>query len=379
MPAAQAPQYLPLNIPTSYERKYAREGGIDFSSGGVSNPFRIDQTMLLTGILLTFHGTVSVPAGNPAPILSAKAPYALFKKVNLSAGGPGRICSIGGYALGIFERMRESDFTGSFDFAPAAGGGGAVVTPVSFDLHVPVAARDGDTYGQWSDLIGAIYTGDPSVQVSLQIEWGTESDVFSNQSASLATITGTCDIVPIKRDVPMPSADVNLLRVISWSHQLILEQSDVPIVGAGSLAALATLPSAQPRVYLRVLDIIQNNGIPVNGLLGTRKSTVQDTFDYELDLPEQSLLAFQKRRYTVPLPAGSYAFDRSSSNLRDAWLSVGAISLFRISPTIVVPAGVTLVNATLNRYSEVLVPSSLAAKWLGLASAAGVNLTGLAA
>lgn len=368
-----APAYVPLVLPTAYRRYTREEGSIPFASGKSSNPLRIDQSGTLLSLMLSFTGTVAVLAGNPQPALHPEAPWSLMKRVTISGGGIGKNIAIPGAALRVFEQVRESDFVPTApNFVPAAGGGGGVTTAVSFDVVAPICVRDGDLVGEWSDYLGAIYTGDQNLQLRVQIDWATESDVFTNQSSALAVIAGAVTVTSFKLDTPAPSQDASLLAAISWSHQLIAEQENVSIGGAGSLAALDDLPTAQPRAYLRVLDQLRNGSpvnVPLNGLIATMNAELQDTVDFERDVLEQVWLARQQRRYQVPLPVGNYVLDFSAGNRRDNWLPVGSLTLFRWRPTITVPGGVTLANANYNRYSEVVVPSPLAATWMQQAPA----------
>lgn len=365
---AQAPAYVPLILPTAYKRYTRLEGSIPFNSGQTSNALRIDPSGTLLTLLCTFTGTISTPASGAAPVNDARAPWTLIKRVTISGGGPGKVVSIPGYALHVLEIIREADLSLPAPvFTGPAGGGGGASSAVSFDFVIPICVRDGDLVGQWSDYLGCIWCGDQTMQLRMTVDWGSTTDVFTT-NAGASTISGTLNVTSMKLDTPSPSADASLLTAISWSHQLIAEAENNLIAAAGPLSAVPDLPTAQPRAYLRVFDLVRNGSplVPANGIYSTLDAELQDTVDFERNVDEQTWLARQARRYGEALPAGTYVLDFSAGNRRDNWLPVGALTLFRFRPT--VATGVTLTGTVMDRYSEVVVPSSLAAPWMQAAS-----------
>jgi hypothetical protein len=362
MAPAGAPAYVPLSIPRSYKRYTRVEHKVPFASGADGNSTRIDPAGLLLGLLINISGTIVTSSTKPA--LHPEAPFNLIKRITLQGGNPGSVISIPGYPLRVLESVREADYVPTFSFAPVDSD----TVPFSFDVMVPVCVRDGDLYGGPTDYLGAIFTGDPTLSLGLQIDWATEADVFTTH-ASTSTITAQATVSSFKLDTPVPSADPGLLAAVSWQHRLISEQENVEITGSGPLSKLNPLPSAQPRAYLRVLDIVRNNGVPVNGVIASIDAELQDTINYERNVPEAAWLARQNRRYTVPPNPGTYCSDFAAGNRRDNWLPVGAINLFTINPTI--SDAPTLSSASFNRYSECVVPSALANPFM-LASTADV-------
>jgi hypothetical protein len=359
--------YIPLQLPRSYKRITRVEGSIPYPAAGgalVSNPMRIDQSGCLLSLLLTFSGTVTVPAGGAAPVYNGFSPYGLIQYVTIqTSGGVGRQINIPGYALNVAERTRESDYAdGPVVPSPAAGANAAM----TWSLCVPICVRDGDLYGYWSDYLGAIYTGDPEVTLQLQVTWNTFAAIATNPGAgaNATVLSGNLTVTSFKLDVPTPDQDPGLLASISWSRNLIEEQN-FGITAAGPFSP-NPLPSAEPRVYLRIWDLVQNNGNPANGVLSLWDSTLQDYIDFMQSIPEQVLLEIQRRRYVNPLPAGTYCLDFSPGNTRQQWLAVQNVTLFKLTPTI---SNVALVNAAIDRISEYVVPSPLARKWVRAAQA----------
>ena len=355
--------YVPLELPRAYRRITRVEGSIPFATTTVSNPLRIDQSGCLLGLLLTFQGTVTNAAGGTTPVYINLAPYNLIQYVTVqTSGGVGRAVNIPGYALNVVERTRESDYAdGPVLGAPAAGASAAL----SFSLHVPMCVRDGGLYGSWSDYLGSVYTGDPETTLQLQITWGNYQNLLTaaSQDAAHQTLTGTLTVVSLKLDVPTPDTDHGLLAAISWTHQLIEEQV-FGVTAAGPFSP-NPLPTAEPRVYLRIWDLIQNAGVAANGVLSLWDATLQDYIDFYQSIPEYVQLEIQRRRYVNPLPVGSYCMDFAPGNTREQWLPVERVTLFKLTPTI---SSVALTNAQIDRISETVVPSPLARKWVAVAA-----------
>lgn len=350
--------YLPLQLPASYRKIYRVEGTVPYAANGQSNPLRIDPSGLLGGLLLTFSGTLTT--GATAPTLGNNSPYGIVKYFTLSSsGGVGRSINIPGYALNVLERLREPDYQDG-PVQPVVASATNVWT---FDLYLSVCVRDGDIYGGWSDLLGAIYTGDPQVTVNFSITWNSEATIITNQGAAAAVLAGSFTVTSSKWDTPTPDADMNLLQAISWTHQMI-EEINQSITGSGPLG-LPQLPTYEQRVYLRVMDLVLNNGAYTNGVYSSIDSNIQNFIDFEQSIPEQVWLARQRRRYINPPPAGTYCLDFAAGNSRNLWLPVQNVTLWKVTPTI---SGVALTAASADRISESMVPSPLARKWVQIAA-----------
>jgi len=357
MPAAAPLAYIPLEIPKAYRRIIRQEGTIAFAKNTTSNPLRIDQSGLLLGLLLTFSGTAT--NGATAPILNTSNPYGLIKYVTLqTSGGVGRAINIPGYALNVVERTREADYVDG----PANLNAVSSANVLSFSLHVPVCVRDGFLYGGYTDMLGAVFTGDPTLSVQVQLTFGDETSIFSTVNA--AAVAGTVTVSSIKLDTPTPDKDDNLLRAISWTHQLVQEQVIAQGNNAGNVNIL--LPAAEPRVYLRNWLLMSNTASGyTNGILNTLDATLQDYIDFFQSMSEYPVLEMQRRKYIAALPPGTYVMDFASSNDRSQWLPVEKITLFKLIPNLVTPGA----GCQIEVYSESVVPSPLARQWVASAAA----------
>lgn len=347
--------YAPLQLPKRYPKLFHQEGTVAYPVGGnaSSNPLRIDQSGMLLGLLLTFNG--SMVSSTATPVVSSKGAYGLIKRVQLSVGGGvGRLVDLTGYELNVVERTREQDYVDDASVATANAGA------VKFALFVPVCVRDGDTYTEYTDLLGALYTGDAQVTCNLVVSWGSESDVYSTVNG--AVITGTLTVTSLKLDVPTPDRDPDLFAAISWNHIIIEENSDTGLGGAGNRAIL--INTNETRVYLR-LWVLYHEGTPTtykNGILNTLDFSIQDYLHPVEQVAEQAHLEIQLRRYTTALPAGSYVIDFAASQYRVQWLPVDRITLAKITPNWNAPGASPIIEFL----QESVVPSPLARKWAQL-------------
>lgn len=365
--AVAAPPYAPLALPRRYPLITHVEGTVAFLKNSTSNPLRVDPSGLLGGLLLTFIGTTTTGATAPTP--TNASPYAIISRVTLSTGGGvGKTIDISGYELNLAERTREADYVDDPVVTTTASGTRAL----TFALFIPVCLRLGDLYGEWTDLLGAIFTGDPQVTCNLTLTFADEFAIFSNQTAAAAAIAGNITVTSFKYDVPNPDRDATLLGYISWIHQIIEERSD-----AGPVQNPYPMPTNEPRVYLRLWNVYseqaaapQNAATYKNGVMTLWDLNLQDYLHFFENVQEAAILEAQLRRYNVALPPGSYVADFAASQYRTQWLPVERVSLFKNAPTFTAP-GTGAINRVMQ---ESIVPSPLARKWITSGVAAGIAL-----
>jgi hypothetical protein len=355
------PAYLPIALPKRYPKMTHVEGAVTFLKNSTSNPLRIDPSGLLLGLLVTFNGTLVTGATAPVPINGS--PYSVVNRVTLTVGGGvSRTIDVSAYELNAVERTREADYVDD----PSAPVVVSTTNVWKYAFFVPVCVRDGDLYSQWTDLLGAIWTGDPTITCTITFQFLDENSLFTNQGAAAATLAGTFTITSMKLDTPTPDLDSDLLRAISWSHVVIEERNDS---GANQMPYL--MPTNEPRVYMRIWNLYGDTAAPnfayKNGVLTTWDLNLQDYIHFFDTVPEQVLLEQQLRRYTVALPVGTYIADFAASMYRTQWMPVDRVTLFKNQPTIPTPGG----NAHVFLVQESLVPSPLARKWIIQAAQAG--------
>lgn len=355
--------YAPISLPKRYPLIRNVEGSIAFAADTVSNPLRIDPSGLLLGLMLSFVGTNTT--GATAPVANNSSPYGLISGVNLSTGGGvGQSINVSGYELNVAERTREPGYLDD----PTVGVAASTTNALKFSLWVPVCVRLGDLYAEWTDLLGSIFTGDPTVTCSLRITWGDAGAIFNNQATAAAVIAGTLTVESFKLDTPNPDQDPMLLAAISWVHQVIEEREDQ---GANQMPYV--MPTNEPRVYLRIWDLYGDGASPnftwKNGVVTELDFSLQDYLHFYQDIPEQSILDEQIRAYSPnALPAGTYVLDLARSMYRTQWLPVNNVTLFKNSPTVTSPGASPILRVV----QESVVPSPLARKWMASAQAAGM-------
>ena len=364
---ATAPPYAPLGLPQRYPLITHVEGTIPFLKNSTSNPLRVDPSGLLGGLLLTFNGLNTTTATAPTP--TNASPYGLVSRVTLSTGGGvGKSIDISAYEMNVAERTREAGYVDD----PVVGVAVSVGNTLTFALFIPVCVRLGDLYSEWTDLLGSIFTGDPQVTCNVTLTMASEFEIFSNQTAALAVVSGTFTVTSFKYDIPNPDRSAVLLGAISWVHQIIEERSD-----AGPVQNPYLMPTNEPRVYLRLWNIYseqaaapQDAATYKNGVLTLWDLNLQDYLHFFENVPSQAILESQMRRYTIALPPGTFVADFAASMYRTQWLPVERVSLFKNAPTFV-GAGVGAINRVMQ---ESLVPSPLARKWITSGVANGIAL-----
>jgi hypothetical protein len=352
--------YAPLSLPQRYPKLLHQEGTITFAKNTNSNPLRIDQSGLLLGLIISFKGTWTTGT-TPAPTLTNTSPYGIVSRVQLSVGGGvGRLVDVTGYELNVLERTREQDYVDTSSTPNAL----STANVWTFDLFLPVCNRDGDTYANFSDWIGALYTGDPQVTCNLVLSFADENAVASALGGVAVVLAGTFTITSVKVDVPQPSQDPTLWAAISWNHILIEEYFDTTVTASGNKVFLMSTNEA--RVYLRFWIFYGDTNVggstnPVwkNGVLTTLDLNIVDYLHPVEAIAEQPQLAIQLRRYATALPVGSYVIDFSASMYRSQWLPVDRISLLKLVPNFTSPGA----NAVVRVVQESVVPSPLARKW----------------
>jgi hypothetical protein len=152
-----------------------------------------------------------------------------------------------------------------------------------------------------------------------------------------------------------------IAAAISWVHMIV--QDFVLTPSATGPVSGILLPTAEPRVYLRHILTLFNNGAYANGIISFWDLNLQDYLHFMEAVPEQVLLEQQLKRYNIPLPVGTYAADFATADVRTQWLPVDKVTLFKSVPTIT--NGLSLVSPRVEVINESLVPSPLARKWLG--------------
>jgi len=359
---ATALAYAPINLPKRYPLIKNVEGSLPFAADSTSNPLRIDPSGLLLGLLLTFSGTNTT--GATAPVPNNSSPYGLISGVNISTGGGvGQSINVSAYELNVAERTREPGYVD----APIVNVTVSVANELQFDLFVPICVRLGDLYAEWTDILGSIFTGDPTISCNLRVTWADAGQIFSNQAAAAAVIAGTLTVTSYKLDTPNPDQDPMLLAAISWTHILIEERLDL-----GATQNPYLMPTNEPRVYLRIWNLYGDGASPnftwKNGVLTQWDLNLQDYLHFYQNIPEQVLLAEQLRAYDHALPAGTYVADFARSMYRNQWLPVNNVTLFKNAPTFTAPGA----GAQVHVVQESIVPSPLARKWMASAQAAGV-------
>lgn len=254
------------------------KGAFAFAGLGSTDTIPILQTGIISGLSLKFSGTVTVTLPTGTCASTARWPYDLFKNVRLSANGQSNLINCGGWDLKARDQMALGELNdrgvtrgiggaspgtqvnqGTLSLNSENWGVGQNVTaipaaayPVELNVFVPIAVDQ-------VNLVGAIFAQTSSTDLSLVIDWGSQSDLFTLTGTATVAVTGTLVVEGIVYTVPQANGGI-ILPDLSSFHSLIktryfnigngLNEVKLPGQGIG-------------RMLLRVFWRVYNGATPV--------------------------------------------------------------------------------------------------------------------
>jgi hypothetical protein len=246
MPLAPSAQEL-TNIPTIpfvpnpalFDASTQRNHHTPFPSiadpgDGMSTPTQnLPQAGILSGIWLTYTGTLTVAPGGGSATTKSNWPYGLLSTLDFSANFQSNIVHATGPDLHVHRFVSNPALpaTGIDRFPGTIGGGNTLTagpTTISLTWFVPIAADQ-------STLAGAIYAQSASNLLTLQLRRAALADLITYAGGATATLTGgnftvATDFFDIPRD-PASGAVVtpDLRRIHSLNY------FDLPFTATGQL------------------------------------------------------------------------------------------------------------------------------------------------
>lgn len=297
-------------------------------------------------IWLRFTGTLAVTLGGGTAVLTQEAPYSAIRQIRLTLSGyrglgNTTLFSLSGYQTAVFARVENPNYEDNF-VAAAADGNNAW----SFNLMVPV------TVGE-TDFTGMIkLAGDKSASFVLSIDWGQTADFVTLAGAATATLTGSVTVNTetfqfLKGEAEKMGVRQDLIHQISSKRQVI------DATGDGNIVDLTT-----GELYLRLIFLIRNNGLHVNGVFDIFELVVEDSVR-PYTITEDQWRGQTRYRNLRDYPVGVYAIDRYwTRTWRDVYDALGLTQLqavFNVTAAPVSPADITTIR-------EVAIPTPAAAR-----------------
>lgn len=329
---------------------------------------------ILSEIVLRITGTLTVTPGTGTVASTWKWPYGLLKNVGFKANGATSLISARGWTLKAREYAKDEGLSdrgvtqtingasvsqGSLSLGLESWGVGQATSALTGATHdvelivtIPVAE---DQY----DLSGAIFLQSSSAELSVQLDWANESDLFALTGNGAVAFSGYVEVVSTKFKIPTVGG-VIIVPDLSQFHSLV--ETSTPALALGTNEPVVVGQGAG-KFVLRMIGQLENNSAPtaVNdtnfGLMGYRYGTSET--------PDQwangtQLRANMERQYNTDLGGvqGYFVHEFAKAGFRDV-LDMGTTADLRLVTTI--NNGVTLNNPKLWYAIESLYASGQAA------------------
>jgi hypothetical protein len=300
-------------------RHIQQERKIAFSVGGATpstqDVIPLRRSDILSEINLHVVGSLTITPGTGTVATTAEWPYNLFKSLKLNANGASALISARGWTLRAREMAKDEGLSdrgntqtiggtprsnGTLSLASESWGVGSNTTglgaqtvPVDFVVTVPVAE---DPF----DLTGSLFLQQTSSELSLEINWAQQSDLFALTGNGAQTFSGTVSINTTKFEVPTQDGAI-IVPDLSMFHSLV--ETNAVNIAAGENETVV-VGQGRGKYILRLIQQLYSNGAPVAltaanfGLIGWRFGTAE-TPDQWID--GSMLRIAQERAYNSDL------------------------------------------------------------------------------
>lgn len=257
-----------------------------FPGFGNANNVQILQTGILTQLVITFSGTLTVTLGGGTAATTAGWPYNLLKRIQFSANGQSNLINISGWALKARDFLERGD---SQDRAVVRGIGGAspgtqrtngtlslnnedwgvgsnvtaipgapTVYPVELQWIVPVS------FDQLA-LNGAIFAQTSSTDLNLQLNMAPQNELFTLTGAATAVLAGSFVIESGLFSIPQGPDGSIMVPDLSTFHSLIETQTSVVSLGMNETRLAGQGVGRQlMRIIFRILNGATPAPLPMN-------------------------------------------------------------------------------------------------------------------
>lgn len=324
---------------------------------GNTNSVGIEQTDYLTGIdvipALTFTAGATAPTGP-----SAAGAYAPFANVQVNAPGNQSPFSMPGYHAAQLYKCHDHGFTDAGLVANATPAANATATWAS-PIRIPFTVSP-------QTEIGAFFTGDTKLNMSVQIGWNPIAAVFGTPQT-----TAMGGSVVLNREffsAPQPDEQDGWLNQISYMKSAKAFSTAVQLSNGDTTV---TLDVDQDYVRILLVGYTGNYGAatfaPAAGILQTVTLELNSKFRIWDSVPEAELVFENYRAYQTLLPSGVLCLDFARlepMNRRD---------ILPTDPTVTKRLALKVHSGSSSNYLDVVTESvtdsQFAAGWIASAAA----------
>jgi hypothetical protein len=277
-------------------RHVQQERKIAFAIGGATpstqDTIPLRRSDILSEIQLHVVGSLTVTPGTGTVGTTAEWPYNLFKSLKLNANGASALISARGWTLRAREMAKDEGLSdrgitqtiggtprtnGTLSLAAEAWGVGsntptigAQTVPVDLLVSIPVAE---DPF----DLTGSLFLQQTSSELSLEINWAQQSDLFALTGNGAVTFSGTVSVNTTKFEVPTQDGAI-VIPDLSMFHSFV--ETNSVAIAAGDNETIV-LGQGRGKYVLRVIQQLYSGNAPLPvtaanfGLMGWRYGTAE--------------------------------------------------------------------------------------------------------
>lgn len=340
------------NLITEKSTPFAGLGGVD--------TFELKKADVISEIIVTMYGSVTVTPGTGTVASTARWPHDFLKDVNFQANGQTGLVHCSGGKLKFREFLRDPQLSdrgvsqtvngvvvnqGTLSMDSEAWGVGSMTSAIAagtynFELSwvVPVA-EDVRT------LAGAIFAQTASTDLTLTLAYAQPADIFTLTGNATVAVSATTKVEARRHTIPMGPDGQIVIPDLSVFHQIVQFRNSTLVNGDNDVRLTA---QGAGKTLLRLGHQIWNNNVP---MIPSRVNFSALGFRYGSNETPQLLDGDAWRKRNERMYDGDYGknfghfcfdFDPPNGNgFRDS-IDLGTTSEFR--SVVSIPTGVTLTS-----------------------------------
>jgi hypothetical protein len=367
--------------PTEFFARTRRHIGLEKSiayAGQLQEIIELRKSDILSSITVRFLGTVVATLGGGTVASSARWPYDFLKAVRVSANGVSNLINVSGAKLKVRDVMKHTDLSDRGVVCTVAGAsvsqGTLARASEAWGVGASTTAIAGGTYNvelEWTipvgedevDLAGAIFLATASSDITLALDFASNTELFTCTGAATSVVSGTIQILSTKYSIPIGGNGQIVVPDLSLFHSMIQSrttalqngENEIRIIGQGAGKSL-----------LRVIYQLWNGTISAPVVMNRANFGKQSWRYSNNETPDEfvdgtHMRIDEERRYNDDIGAvhGFGCHDFAVENAFRDVVDMGTTSELRL--VTVLQSGLTLVNPALEYVAETVFMAGQAA------------------
>lgn len=255
-------------------RKQTQEKAAPFAGLGLTDTIELRKSDILSEIRIRMSGTVVVTAGTGTVATTWRWPYDLLRVCRFTANGASNLINCGGLQLKLREQIANPNVSDRGVSQPASGatvtqgtlasasetwalgpGQTAIATATyTYELTWVVPVADDQT-----TLAGAVFLATTSTDLTLQMQWAQQSDLFALTGNATVVVNGTYQVITKKFSVPVQNGQI-VVPELNLFHSVVSFRTTNVATGPNEVR----LPGqGVGKSLLRAAYNTYNNGMPL--------------------------------------------------------------------------------------------------------------------